>query len=244
MEHAFSAAELLNVWERARSLSPTDCALLLMASADGGISRDQLAQCSIGERDAELLNLRENLFGSRMTGRADCPECGQAMEMNFSVAEIRATPTKSAETFIAEFGDYKISFRLPNSSDLAMLVAEEGVAGQKRRLAERCVLSATRDGQPFAAELLPDNVVGDLSERMSELDPQGDVQLALTCAHCSHHWEAPFDIVSFVWSEIHAWAMRLLREVHVLASRYGWGEAEILALSPWRRQVYLELIEQ
>ena len=62
MEHALSAAELLNVWERARSLPPTDGALLLMASADAGISREQLAQFSIGRRDAELLRLRERTF--------------------------------------------------------------------------------------------------------------------------------------------------------------------------------------
>ena len=32
---------------------------------------------------------------------------------------------------------------------------------------------------------------------MSELDPQGDVQLALTCPQCSHQWQAPLDIVVF-----------------------------------------------
>ena len=104
MEYALSAAELLNVWERARSLPPTDGALLLMASADAGISREQLAQFSIGRRDAELLRLREKLFGSRMAGRADCPACGQPMEMNFTVAEVQAAPpSESAEHFTEQF---------------------------------------------------------------------------------------------------------------------------------------------
>ncbi len=245
MEHALSAAELLNVWERAQSLPPTEGALLLMASADAGTSREKVAQLSIGRRDAELLRLREKLFGSRMAGRTDCPACGQPMEMNFSVAEIQAPPSpESAEHFSADFGDYEIGFRLPNSSDLATLVPGEDVATQKRGLAQRCVVNATRAGQPLAADQLPENVVSSLSERMSELDPQADVQLALTCPQCSHQWQAPLDIVSFVWSEIHAWAMRLLRDVHVLASSYGWSEAEILALSPWRRQAYLELVQQ
>ena len=44
----------------------------------------------------------------------------------------------------------------------------------------------------------------------------------LTCPQCSHHWHAPLDIVSFVWSEIHAWAVRLLHDVHALALAYGW----------------------
>jgi hypothetical protein len=64
----------------------------------------------------------------------------------------------------------------------------------------------------------------------------------LTCPQCAHQWQAPLDIVSFLWSEVHAWAIRLLREIHELASAYGWSEAEILALSPWRRRAYLELV--
>jgi hypothetical protein len=77
---------------------------------------------------------------------------------------------------------------------------------------------------------------------MAEADPQANVQLAITCPVCSKHWQAGFDIVSFFWNEIDAWAHRLLQEVHTLASAYGWREADILAMSPWRRQCYLAMI--
>ena len=245
MEHALSAAEALNVWERARSVSPVDCALLLAASAGNGVSRDELAQCSIGRRDAHLLNLHEKLFGPKMTGRANCPACAQAIEMNFSVTEIRAGSEEGfAPQFTTRFDEYEITFRLPNSNDLATLVAGDDIVTQKRRLAQRCVLSASRDAQAIAFEQLPNEAVSALSERMAELDPQGDVQLALTCPRCSNRWEAPLDIVSFVWTEVQAHAAQLLRDVHLLASNYGWHEAEILSLSPARRQAYLELIAQ
>jgi hypothetical protein len=245
MEHALSAAEALNVWERARSVSPVDCALLLAASAGNGASRDELAQCSIGRRDAHLLNLHEKLFGPKMTGRANCPACAQAIEMNFSVTEIRAGSEEGfAPQFTTRFEEYEITFRLPNSNDLATLVEGDDIVTQKRRLAQRCVLSASRDTQAIAFEQMPNEAVSDLSERMAELDPQGDVQLALTCPRCSNHWEAPLDIVSFVWTEVQAHAAQLLRDVHLLASNYGWHEAEILSLSPARRQAYLELIAQ
>ena len=39
-----------------------------------------------------------------------------------------------------------------------------------------------------------------------------------------------------------AWAVRLLGEVHELASAYGWREHDVLALSPWRRQAYLQMV--
>jgi uncharacterized protein (UPF0212 family) len=207
---------------------------------------EDLAELKIGERDARLLELRENVFGSGIAGRTDCPACRQSIEMNFTVSEIQTVPgPQVSENYAAKFGKYEISFRLPNSNDLAALVPDDDdLALKKRRLVQMCILNAKCSGEFFAADQLGEDTVTALSERMSELDPQGDVQLALTCPLCSHHWDAPLDIVSFVWSEIHAWAVRLLRDVHVLASSYGWGEADILALSPWRRQAYLELIGQ
>jgi hypothetical protein len=51
-----------------------------------------------------------------------------------------------------------------------------------------------------------------------------------------------FDIVSFFWTELSAQAKRLLREVHTLARGYGWREADILAMSARRRQLYLDLV--
>jgi hypothetical protein len=53
---------------------------------------------------------------------------------------------------------------------------------------------------------------------------------------------APFDIVSHLWTELDAWARRMLREVHALAATYGWSEAEILRMSATRRRAYLDLI--
>ena len=102
---------------------------------------------------------------------------------------------------------------------------------------------STTDDQELPASELPDAVMEAVTNRMAQADPQADVQLAIRCPNCGHQWEAPFDIGSFLWTEIHACAMRLLREIHALASAYGWREADILALSPRRRQAYLELLQ-
>ena len=68
--------------------------------------------------------------------------------------------------------------------------------------------------------------------------------MQLDCPACALIWQSPFDVVSFLWSELDAWARRMLREIHILASHYGWSEAEIVALSPQRRRHYRELIGQ
>ena len=77
---------------------------------------------------------------------------------------------------------------------------------------------------------------------MASADPMAEIHLVLDCPCCQHKWEAPFDIVAFLWREISAAARRLLREVHTIASAYGWTETEILALSPARRRIYLEIV--
>jgi hypothetical protein len=245
MGYAPTAADLLNVWERGRSQSPVDRALSLLTLGNAGEKPEALAGLKIGERDARLLELRGNVFGPRIAARVDCPACGQSIEMNFTVSEVQTvTASEVAETCAAKFGKYEINFRLPNSNDLAAVVPGDDIATQKRRLLQRCVLNAKSRGQPVAPDQLLDDTVTALSEQMSKFDPQGDVQLALSCPQCSHRWDAPLDIVSFVWSEIHAWAVRLLHDVHALALAYSWRESDILAMSPWRRQAYLELIGQ
>jgi len=79
---------------------------------------------------------------------------------------------------------------------------------------------------------------------MATADPQAETELSLKCVECGLEWQEPFDIESFFWMEVQAWAMRTLREVHQLAAAYGWGEKEILKMHPRRRSLYLSLMEE
>ena len=246
MQYAPTATDLLNVWERGRSQSPVDRALSLLQIATREPPRG--SACAVwhrpprrGTAKAARKNFRIAHDRPRRLSRV-WPANGN--ELYRGGSSDRASCQNFPKLALQIFGEYEISFRLPNSNDLATLVLDEDVATQKRRLVQRCVLNAKADGQLARGRSIAGERDRPCPNGCRELDPQGDVQLALTCPQCSHHWDAPLDIVSFVWSEIHAWAVRLLRDVHVLASSYGWREADILALSPWRRQAYLELIEQ
>lgn len=152
---------------------------------------------------------------------------------------------------------YEVSFRLPNSRDLAALALQRDAASSdaesaERLLLSRCVLEvsgkAFDDGVPDAVSgldkrlaALPAEVFEAVAASMEEADPQANVQLQMACWRCGDAWEAVFDIESFFWSEVQNWATRLLREVQQLARAYGWREADILAMSPRRRQFYLEM---
>ena len=244
MEPVLTASQLLGVWEQARSQPPVQRALTLLALAAPAESAAGRARYSIGRRDQELLGLRERIFGSRLTGAAQCPACGQPVEVDFAVTDIRTEPApEPAQIHALQLDGYEVRFRLPNCADLASLDAGADASTQKSSLVRRCLAEVRLNGDPSVAESLPEAVTIALSKRMAELDPQGDIQLTLTCPQCGHSWASPLDIVSYLWSEIHAWAGRTLREVHALASAYGWRESDILALNPTRRQAYLELIQ-
>ena len=126
-----------------------------------------------------------------------------------------------------------------NTSDLRA-VAD---APSRERLLRRCVTAVRRDGRTLGpAEDLPPGLAEEIGRRAEAVDPQASVELQLACPDCGHLWAVPFDTVSFLWDEVGAWAERTLREVHLLASAYGWGEDEILALSPERRRRYLGMV--
>lgn len=241
---ALSASELLGVWERGLAQQPIQRALTLLSAAFPQTSPDVLAKLSIGQRDACLLTLREWLFGSQLVSLAMCPHCGERLELTFNVADIRV-PSKAepvSETFSLSLADYEVHFRLPNSLDLAAITSREGVAATRQMLLDRCLVTAHHNGEETLAHQLPAEIVDAIAQQMTQADPQADVHLDLTCPACNHQWQAPFDIVSFFWSEINTWAQRILGEVHTLAKAYGWSEVEILALTPWRRQFYLEMV--
>ena len=240
---ALSAAELLSVWERGLAQPPHTRALSLLAMACPESSFDELSVLSVGERDARLLTLREWTFGSELSGLLNCPACGKRLELAFHLADIRVTSEhKPTDAHSLRLDNYEVRFRLPNSLDLAALADSESVAAGEKLLLKRCLLSARYQDAEVSAEELPVEVLDAIAVEMNDADPQANVQLQPACVQCGHRWQAAFDIEAFFWTEIRAWAERTLREVHTLAQAYGWREADILNMSPQRRQFYLEML--
>ncbi|HKE00072.1 MAG TPA: hypothetical protein VKE69_03620 [Planctomycetota bacterium] len=228
-------ARLLDAWERARSLARPWRELALLAGTSGEPA-DRLARLPIGERDRRILALRELVFGARLDSETTCPACGARLEIELDASTLRVPSRDEADSgarVLAE--DWDVSFRLPDSGDLA------GCGGAASVLLERCVVEATRDGVAVAPRSLPPAVRELVVSRIAELDPQADVTIDLDCSECAHRWSAAFDPSAYLLSELEGWAERLLEEVDRLARAYGWSEAEILALGPYRRRRYLEL---
>ncbi len=236
-------AELLVVWEYGLGLSAAERALHLLALTDPDATWESLAALSIGRRDARLLQLREEFFGTKMLAMVACPHCQDPLELPLDTGELLAqAPVTQPETILIDSLGLELKFRLPNSADLLWLQAgRPTLQAAEQILLKRCLLESGVSGDEASSEL-PTGVLEAVAAGMAEADPLADIQLALECPRCHKTWREVFDIVSFLWTEVEAWARRTLSEVHTLALAYGWGEREILSLSAARRQFYLECV--
>jgi len=241
---SLSAPELLRAWERGLNQPLLQRAVELLSFAYPQVSSGTLHGLAIGQRDAELLALRERIFGSQMAGVAVCPGCGLRLDLTLDVTEMRAAGAADPDAQLSlSVGGYELQFRHPTSEDLAAALDPDDPEESEARLLALCVLSAHRNGEPVRSDDLPGEVAAAVSETMASADPLADIRLGLSCPSCGQQWCAAFDIVSFLWREIESLATRLLREVHTLAAAYGWSENDILTLSPARRHFYLSMLE-
>lgn len=234
------ATELLAAWEEGAALPSALRAIRLLTAGWSTTTAEEWLGATIGDRDGWLLSLREELFGHELEGVTRCPSCGESLEVEFRTEDVRAPEHGAAATVCVTADGCHVEGRLPTSADLVE-IGHLAPDDARVALLDRCVQVARRDGVDIAAGALPAAVILALGHAMAEADPQTDMNFSLGCPACGHRWSTPFDILSYLWDEIDEWARRLLRDVHVLASAYGWSERDVLGMSAGRRRTYLEL---
>ena len=229
---ALTDSVVLDIWQRGQGRNPVERALLLVAAALPTLEERDCVDLSIGERDAAILGLRQATFGKKLPGRVNCPQCGESLEFELDAGRLRADLPSSTEREFA-LGD-DLRFRLPTSRDLVAIAGEGNAKSASRELLKRCFLGAAETRE------WPDALLDEAETRITELKPALDIELHFDCAGCGHAWADRLEICSYFWEEIEHHAQFLLDEVHLLASRYGWNERDILGMSPMRRGAYLE----
>jgi hypothetical protein len=223
-----SAARVLAVWEEANALRPVERALAL-ASLDGD-DMAAVARLPLGRRDARLLRVHAALSGPALEATASCPHCGDGAEFALDVDELLARGEAASPPAPVDVGGRLIAWRPPDSRDVSAAAETDDVAAAERVLLERCI-----DGEAS------DDVRRIVTAAMAEADPLAEVLLDVPCPSCGETFVAEVDVARFVWAEVRARALGLLRDVDALARAYGWTEEQVLALGDARRATYLEL---
>lgn len=206
------------------------------------VARRAMRALSVGDREALALHLHALTYGSSLHCLTECPTsgCGQSLEIDLSVDDLLQPPYSDAERwqeFVAPDGR-KARFRLPTGDDQES-VAE--LAGADLPAAEARLWSLCVEG---LAEVGRDQTLDEAVSRLMEhRDPQAELSVEMTCPECENTFESTFDAGGYLLARLEHRRAELIRQVHVLASRYGWGEPEILVLPPPRRLAYVQAIE-
>lgn len=222
MQYRLSASGVLAAWETGYPRRPLDRALTLLWAAGAAEDGDP-ADLPLAERDRRLLWIRAGTFGTSLSARATCPDCGVELEMELEASVL-------AEALPAAADDQVL--RPITSRDLAAMAElpeAEMVAGLCRRLAP---------GNMTETE------VEMLGRAIEEQAGAAELSTRVTCSECGAGWTEAMDVASYLWAEVENAALALLGEVAELAVAYGWSERETLSLSPARRAAYLSRARQ
>lgn len=166
-----------------------------------------------------------------------CPHEGCAEEIGFSLpADALAALAQEAEDgpeLRFEGAAGAVILRRPRGADQRLWARQsyDNAEEAEAAILQSLILSGT---------LLPEDSAA-AGEALAEADPLSAFQVSMACPACAREVDLPLDLEGELLRLIGARQTRLLLEIDRLARRYGWCEADILAIPPARRARYMAL---
>jgi hypothetical protein len=205
----------------------------------------------LGGRIARLLgivSLTEHSDVLAVSFRCAEDDCCQEFEVPLSFADLEAHACTAAGGGNAEGGNRvrlhpdgapPITLRLPTGRDQrAWRQREYSTANEALDAVLRSlVVEPAVDELPFSAD-----AVAPLAAVMEEVDPLVAFRISTDCPHCCRPAEFPVDLEAVALQRLVAHRRALLRDIVDFASRFGWSEAEVLAIGAARRAEYHRLM--
>jgi hypothetical protein len=205
------------------------------------VTRTLVDALSVSDRQFLMLALALQLDAGRQWRQLSCTRCESLSDIGFELSELPVSSAGAGYPFTeVSTGGRCLRLRVPSGED------EIAVAGLQPRharalLAARCVVAI--DAQPRPAATHPALSAADIDAIDAALDalaPQVATALSTACSQCGLPQQLEIDPYR-LWC---ADAGALYAEVHALALRYHWSEAQCLRLPRERRRLYLQLIDQ
>jgi len=234
---------LLAAWERGSLQEQPARALTLLLAGCPDLKEPDVAAMTVPERDLTLLELRRRSFGPTLAAFFVCPSCGERLEFTLPSATAAAAleSAAQAETTLQHEGGL-LRLRLANSADIAAAAAEPDLEAARMLLLARCLTAEGHDRGATPLDALPEAVRAAAMERLCAMHEAAELTVSLCCPGCGNPQSVPVDVPTFLWTEVRHAAQRLVEEVHAIAWAYGWAEDAILAMSPHRRQAYIDMV--
>lgn len=182
-----------------------------------------------------LLASTESIDHLRLLARCRQPECMERFEFELPIAALSDSVPQGDTVQVRLKDELSIVLRRPNGRDLSEW---RNLRPPSRRAAIEAMLgSLVVEGHASHEDELA------LAEALSAQDPLVAFTVSCICPACGATNEVRVDLEDIVLDKLRRKQRALVREVHRLASHYGWTEAEGLAIPPHRRTHYLTMIE-
>jgi hypothetical protein len=171
-----------------------------------------------------------------LTLRCPEPDCGEPMEVVLPVPallDLAREAEQCAETSVDLAASGALRLRRPTGADQRLwrrATYADPSAAEAAVLASLLVDGALDPADQAAA-----------AEALRAFDPLSCFELDVTCPTCRIRADIPVDLEAVLLAALARAQTRLIAQVGRLARRYGWSEAEILAIPDWRRRRYLSL---
>jgi hypothetical protein len=195
------------------------------------------AQLTAADRDRLLAAIFQRNYGRQVVSTLICSACGQVFDLDFDLPELLETiSSPRAQVVFERLGEsYTLpdgsQFRLPTGED-EMAIAQLSPDQAVHTLLQRCL-----PGQEIQAPEV-------IQAAMRAIAPLADLELEAGCPGCGQAQPVHFNLQHYLLASIYSEQPRLAREVHLLATAYGWGMEEILSLTRSQRRIYVALIEE
>jgi hypothetical protein len=211
------------------------------AGRAGGL-REQAWALPVGTRVARLLRIVELTIESAalpITRNCSAAPCGRPFEVGLPFDRLH--DVSAGETVLAVTLPHgpTLQLRRPTGRDQQAWRAQDF---STRREALALIVQTLIVSAPEAVRF-DDEAISALAGAMEEFDPLTAFRVITTCPHCEVEATFAVDLEAEALRLFSAHQRALLRNVHALATQYGWNEAEIVALSPRRRAHYLRMTE-
>ena len=157
MPAPLSPAATLDLWADAERRGPVERTLVLAAAGeDDGASPVELVGLPLGRRDARVLSLHGALGGRTLEATAACPACGEHAEFAVGMDALAARGREAVAPAPVAADGIVVTWRPPDSADLAAAGEAGDAPAAERVLLSRCVLAATGpEGDVRGTELRP-----------------------------------------------------------------------------------------
>ena len=195
-----------------------------------GNSRIKLEELTLSDFDLCVSHLYEQLYGSRVNCEVGCQFCGEGFEFDIELPDFKSTIFHAQNEYGRnEEGDYTLSdsemvFSLPKVSDLKRL---------KDSPAESWLKTFLKNGDCDHEQL---------QEHIETAGPLMSQDISANCPNCSKTNLVRFDLTRYCLQSLKEEQKFLLKEVHIIANKYGWGLYDILLLTRSVRRQFASFI--